>query len=358
MTEPLPGQLRLDGGIYRPTPKFLAFGDVHLGTHRVPIRWATLEAMAEIELIADRVQPDVILFAGDAFQHAVPSARDVAAFGHFLANLANIAEVIMVPGNHDIAGHDSSAIDVFHELEGVTVAKHPKVIQRKKFQLCCIPWLPSKALSTLDLEAQSTKGVIQALVQIIKAKLDPNKYAILLGHLTTLNAKFHEKAYTILSDDVLWTQDMFEGFDVSILGHIHRKQEPHPGVYYTGSVVPMDFGEAGQEKCVIVGGEKVAYKKLSGPDLLQIKAEEIHADFAPYNSYVQVVKQHGEPDPEPFPCIWYEVVTDPPKRDFRQRLGEEAIGMAPEEALTRWLELERQDPEAVLKLARELMEAE
>lgn len=359
MAEPLPGQLSFDGEVYRPKPKFLAFADVHLGNYDVPIRDSIVQVMSQIEWIAHMTRPDVILFGGDAFRHAVPSARDTSTFGHFLAALSKIAEVICVPGNHDIAGHDSTAIDVYDTLENVTVVKYPQILQRPTFQICCVPWLPSKALSTLDLEAQSTKGIIQAAMQLLKKQLDPNKYAIFLGHVTCLNASFNEKAYTILSDDVLWTQDMFEGFDVSILGHIHKPQEVHPGIYYTGSIHPTRFDEAGQDKFVIVGGQDVTYKELDTPPFIQINAEDLPEGFDAPGAYVKILKKHGDPDPEPpLSCAWYDIKPLPPERDFRQRLEEDEIDMEPVEALAKWLTLEGHDPEDVIKLAQQLMEAE
>jgi exonuclease SbcD len=358
--KPLPGQIGFDGKVHTVTPRFLAFADVHLGTYRMPIRDSIVQTMAHIELLAIRSKPDVIFFAGDAFRHGVPSARDVATFGRFLSGLAEVAEVIAIPGNHDIAGHDSTTLDVYDELRNVSVIRHPQIIQRDDFQVCCIPWLPSKALSTLDIEAQSNKGAIKALVALFKTKLQPAKPSFLLGHLTTLNAKMNESAYTIMTDDVLWTQDMFDGFDVSILGHIHKPQEPHPGVYYTGSVHPFNFGDADREdRSVLLGGADITRKKLDTPIFIQIEAGELFEGFDATDCYVQILKDHGDPDPEPpLSCRWYEIKTRPPRRDFRQRLGGDVASMAPEKALETWLKLEDQDPEPVFELVAELMEGE
>lgn len=360
MTKPLPGQLNFDGVVYRGDPRVLAFADLHLGNYRFPIRPHIIEAMKEIVIMAGKMKPNVILFAGDAFRHAVPSAADVDAFGGMVRDLSRIAEIIMIPGNHDLAGGKSTTLDVYNKFDNVTVVKEPKILQREDFQVCCIPWLPQKALRTIGLDASNNSGAIRALMSLLKATLNPDKFSILLGHLTTLGTEYREGASTVLGSDVLWTSDMFEGFDLSILGHIHGYKEVYPNVFYVGSPCPVSFGEEGQDKYVFGWLDSHSYLyRPKAPIFITIGANDTPRDFFVPDCFLKIVKEHDEPDPDTstISCEWLEIVSLPPERDFRQRL-EEAQEMSPEDVLVAWCELEGYNPEPILKLAGELMEVE
>ncbi len=365
-SDPLPGQRTLGSEImgydvYRPIPKVIGLADFHIGNYRYPIRGPLVDLLkAHVMHMAMQTNPDVYLFAGDAFRTRTPTAQDYADFGEIISGLN--AELIMIPGNHDIIGsREATTLDVFDEYDGVTLIKEPKVIQRNTFQVCCVPWLPAKSLSSFGLDAQDNSKAIRMLLDLLKAQLEPGKYSILLAHCTALGTEYHDGASTVLGNDVLWTSDMFSDFDLCVLGHIHKPQ-PVKGTdnaYYVGSPCPVSFNEASQKKTLFIFDGAPILKEIDAPVFVQTTVEELDG-LEPqghfYGSFLQIKKEHDDPDPEEIPeCAWHEIVTLPPKRDVRQRVGEAITEMGPFDMLDTWLNLQEPDmAEDVLELARDL----
>lgn len=370
MSDPLPGQMTLGKevmgyDIHRPSPRVVGLADFHIGTYRYPIRELMVDMLKGHAIhMARQVNPDVYLFAGDAFRTRTPTAQDYADFGEMLS-LMN-AEVIMIPGNHDIIGSRSATtLDVYDEYDNVTLVTDPRVIQRKEFQVCCIPWLPAKALTTLSLglDNQSNVGAIRALLSLLKAQLKPEKFSILLAHCTALGTEYHDGASTVLGNDVLWTSDMFEDFDLCVLGHIHKPQQVRgtDNAWYVGSPCPVSFNEAYQQKTLFVYDGAPILKPIDAPTFSRFTAAEL-PNFVEEDCghiFAQIKKGHDEPDPEEIPNFyWHEITTLPPEKDIRQRLdGEQLETMSPMDLLSEYLHMEKEGniaPE-VLGLAKELM---
>jgi exonuclease SbcD len=350
--------------VYRPSPRVVGLADFHIGNYRFPIRRQMVALLRNYIVPAiNAIEPDIILFAGDAFRTRTPSAQDYADLGEAISVLG--AELIMIPGNHDIiSSRDATTLDVYDEYPNVTVVNEPTIIQRKEFQVCCIPWLPAKALSSFGLEPQDNAGLIRALVSLLKGQLTPNKFSILLAHCTALGTEYHDGASTVLGNDVLWTSDMFEGFDLCILGHIHKPQQVKgtDNAWYVGSPCPVSFNEADQQKTLFVYDGAPIFNEIDAPSFVQIDTLPLAEGTDLGNSFVQIKRKHDEPDPiVPF-CLWHEIVPLPPERDIRQRLdGDEAMSMKPEDALEMWLLPETDDIEVtqkVLDLAKRLLEGE
>ena len=325
--------------------KIMAFGDVHLGTYRFPIREHIMYAMSEIVDIATSEFPDIILFAGDAFRHRVPSAGDVADFGKFLHSLSRTTDtIVMIPGNHDIAGGGSTTIDVYRHYGKVYVIDKPMVYVHGDWnvEIACVPWLPQKSV-TQQGGSGNNRDAISALLQLLRPKTaDSTK--IMLAHATSLGAEFAEGVDTLLGQDVAWPPDWFVGYDLAVLGHIHKPQQipGAPNAYYTGSICPVSFSEAGQSKFVLMWEDgKVTQVPLYHPAFVQLRDEDLPVSLPIQNTFLQIKKAHGDPDPEDIPeCAWYEIVSEPPKNDKRVRLdSESAAAMSPRDAIAQWLAL-------------------
>jgi exonuclease SbcD len=313
--------------------------------------------MGQIEKRVSSIKPEYVLFAGDAFRYRVPSAQDVGIFGHFLASMAKHSKVICIPGNHDIAGQMATTLDVYDEIDNVFVDKAPALMDFPDWQLITFPWLPKKSVGSMGFEASDNATAIRMILDILKKKLDPNKFSVLLAHATALGTEYRDGASTTLGDDVLWTSDMFDGFDLCLLGHIHKRQEVQENVFYIGSICPISFNETNQTKYWLEYDNAVTWRPIRGPEFFQLGMElgEPFTRETFDNGFLQIKKPHDIPDPEPPECLWYEIVPIPPERETRQRLGEDALSLSPAEALESWLTMENIDPDPVLELAKELM---
>lgn len=339
--------------------KILFLADVHVGNYRFPIRPYINESMAQVAVIAMEERPDLIMFAGDAFKTKVPSSADLADFGDFIGTLAAVAPVLMIPGNHDFLGSGRTTISVYEHYENVTFVPNPRMFVMEGVQIVTIPWLPSKALSSSGLDAEDTVGAQRALLKMLKAKLVPDFPSFLLGHATALGTVYHDDASSILGNEVLWTNDLFDGFDLAVLGHIHKPQRITDNAFYVGSICPVSFNEERQNKRVLIwedghihniGLETPSFVRLAARDL----AANTQSDFT--NSFLKITKELDEPDPDVPECIWHEIKPKPIEREFRTRIRE---GLTAKEAIIEALTLDGVDEEkihTILELVDEIME--
>jgi len=339
--KPLPGQLSLPGvmdyDMYVDHPKILAFADIHLGNYRYPLREYIVRAMNEIALLANKHQPDLILFAGDAFRTRVPSASDVSTFGLFLATLAQTAPVYMIPGNHDLAGRDATTLDVYDNYPNVRLIRHPMVVNAPGVQILAMPWLPQRAMVEIGVGFTDNSIALGILLEALKDTLRPNIPKILLAHCTTLGASYSDGAPATLGSDVLWPKEWFDGFALAILGHIHKPQEVADSTFYVGSICPTSFNEANQHKSILLWESGRASREMltRAPIFMQYTPDTMPIE-PPTNSFIQIKVEAGEPEPELPDCAWGEIVRLPPKHNVRQRLGD-VSAMSNEDAIAAFL---------------------
>lgn len=328
--------------------KILFFADTHLGNYRYPIKPYIAESMVQITDIADEEQPDLVVFAGDAFRTKVPSAGDIAEFGEFVYALSNGGSrtVIMIPGNHDTLGSGVTTLDVYSGYRNVYVMKEPDTwmlpldpAPSRTVSLVTMPWLPSKALASSGLEGEDTAGAQGAILQLLNKRIDSN-VKILVAHATALGTEYHDGVSTVLGGEVLWTNDMFEDFDLAVLGHIHNPQQITDNAYYVGSICPVSFNEANQNKRVIMWEDGHVHSiPLDAPNFMNVKVE----DFDVYgmedeykDMFIRIVKGPDQVDPDIPECIWYEIVNTAPARDIRARI-EDGMQLGTQEAIRQWL---------------------
>ena len=233
------------------------------------------EAVEEIIRIGREEKPDLVIHAGDLFDSIRPSYSDMHWALDRLQELAAIAPVVVLCGNHD-----SQALFVlFDKLLG------PK--SRLKF----IPRaLPPKLGGILDMPGSNGEIIRLAPVPFIHANRmiehleDPSTWmatyadrvdrimrtlgeGLLDGyrpdrHVLLLAAHLYlTHAIPSYSERPIHTSDAYSARAESIplvsyvaCGHIHRPQDL-PGQVsgtYAGSIVPMDFGEMGEQKRIVV----------------------------------------------------------------------------------------------------------
>ena len=104
--------------------KLMHLSDLHLG--KIVNGFSMLEdqkyILAQILELARSEKPDGILIAGDVYDKRVPAAEAVGVLDGFLTDLAQIAPVFVISGNHDSAerlafGSDYPVWDPVREME-------------------------------------------------------------------------------------------------------------------------------------------------------------------------------------------------------------------------------------------------
>ncbi len=264
--------------------KILHTSDWHIGkTLYGRKRYDEFEAFfAWLTTTIEREQIDVLLIAGDIFDTSTPGNRAQQLYYRFLHRVAasTCRHVVIIAGNHDspsflsaprellraldvhvtgsLSGNPADEVLVLHDPEG-----------NAELIVCAVPYLRDRDIRTAEagesMEDKSRKlveGIRDHYAETIslarqqRAALSPSIPIIAMGHLFVAGGQIIE------GDGV---RELYVGslahvpagifppdIDYLALGHLHVPQQVNgsPIMRYSGSPLPIGFGEAGQEKSV------------------------------------------------------------------------------------------------------------
>ncbi|SCL36187.1 metallophosphoesterase family protein [Micromonospora aurantiaca (nom. illeg.)] len=260
--------------------KLLHTSDWHLGATlyrqtRAPDHDAVI---AEIIEVARRFGPDLICHTGDLFDRARPATEDIARAGHALRELASIAPVVVVCGNHDSASL-LDALNVYMRISGgsqrvhfVARVRSPRdgVLQfptrrGHTIRLAALPFQHAHLMTDAfgdptqwgaDYSAQ-VRGIEAALGEALLANFNPiTDVAVFAAHLYVGGADYCGSERGMHVDGTYATDlDAVPTVSYAAFGHLHKPQ-PLPGKRvtgrYAGSPIALDFGEVYDKKSVVL----------------------------------------------------------------------------------------------------------
>lgn len=269
--------------------RVLHFADVHIGVENYGKTDATtgissrvldfLRRMDEMIDYARAQGVDLVIFAGDAFKNSTPSPTYQREFAHRIRDLAALAPVVLLEGNHDIQAQRSkaSSIEIYEVLEVPNVilaneidirvidtARGRVVVgafpypQRARLVEMMIP--PEKRLgaSLAEMDEFLRRAVADSL-QDLAAQADEiaqDAPRLLTGHFSVEGATLGSERTLMLGSDMIVPLGLLADprWDYVALGHIHKhqnltaRQTDAPPVVYSGSLERIDFGEAKEKE--------------------------------------------------------------------------------------------------------------
>ena len=227
--------------------------------------------LAEIAQIAGDEAVDVVLVAGDLFETAAPGPESEGIVYRALLDLAQVAPVVVVSGNHDnprrlqavapllslgrvrLLGHvarpdDGGVVDL--DVAGTTLrlALLPFVSKRGIVRADAL--MRDDAYELNQAYDERMRGVIAALCGGFQA----DTVNVVCGHLFAAGGVMgggERSAHTIMDYSVGGLAFPVTAQYVA-LGHLHRAQDV-PGatrIRYCGSPLQLDFGESNDTKSV------------------------------------------------------------------------------------------------------------
>lgn len=270
--------------------KFLHTSDWHLGRSLYGRkRYAEFEAFLEwLVAVIKSEEVDVLLVAGDVFDTSTPSNRAQKLYYRFLCTVAGSCchHIVIIAGNHDSPSFLNAPKELLRALNVYVVGAkgesvEDEVVMLKNDQgvveaiVCAVPYLRDKDIRTAtageSIDDKNTKLIeglrdhyasVCAVAEKKQQQLVDNGQSkapiVGMGHLFTAGGQ------TIDGDGVrelyvgslaYMGKDLFpESIDYLALGHLHVPQcvGKTNHIRYSGSPIPMGFGEAKQEKKVIV----------------------------------------------------------------------------------------------------------
>jgi len=199
---------------------------------------------------------DFLVIAGDVFHTIRPNPYVFDEFAKFIRSLTvEKVQVVCIAGTHDQPRTEASEAYVkaledvgapnfyFFRKPGVITLKGS--ISGKKVRFLCLPYVPQ----TMFKPDEYISSVERSIRRLLSEPVEPYDYTVVVGHFyvegAVINSREHTPRYI---GDIPLPRRLFNGFDASMLGHIHRHQFLTGKIVYAGSIERIDFGEEGEEK--------------------------------------------------------------------------------------------------------------
>ncbi len=258
--------------------RVLHVSDWHLGrvTYNEPRSVDHDTVLTEIIAVARSEKPELIVHSGDLFDHARPSYPDMSKATTVLKELAAVAPVVVVCGNHD----SPLLFQLFAQLLGPDSGIH--FIDKPRdpdqggilrfhgaddtvLRLAVLPFVHSnRAIDAFDDPHHWRAAYaerIGRMERMLAAELlrdfdDRRDIAMFAAHLHVGGANFAGSERPVHASDYYATNaEDLPAVNYAAFGHIHQPQKL-PGTQvpgrYAGSPIQLDFGEAGERKSVVL----------------------------------------------------------------------------------------------------------
>ena len=306
----------------------------------------------------EQQQVEVLLVAGDIFDTSAPSNRAQQLYYRFLCRVAArncCRHVVVIGGNHDSPSFLDAPQELLRALNVYVVGSAAELLENEVLTLkttagvpellvCAVPYLRDRDIrvaqageSLADKEHKLQAGISRHYAEVVadaqrqRAELQADIPIVGMGHL------FAAGGQTLEGDGV---RDLYVGslahvganifapcLDYVALGHLHVPQMVGGSqrIRYSGSPLPMGFGEARQQKSVclvklgpgVVDGRSVQLLKV--PVFRQL--ERIEGDLEALLTRIDQLAAQAS-------SAWLEVVYsgDNIVADLRERLDDAVAG--------------------------------
>ena len=329
--------------------KILHTSDIHIG-RKLKDRDRTKEfkeffVWLEEQIINEGI--DMFLISGDIFDNTTPSVQAQEIYYSFLGHIAEseCRHIIIISGNHDSALFIDAPSEVLkhckvHVIGQACENPEDEVIPLKNSDgheeaiVCAVPYLRDKDVRTASID-DSFRDIDRALQAGIKShyervfnharKLqgDSNIPIIAMGHLFLKNGRTSEgdgvRSLYVGTSIQVGSEIFPEDITYTALGHLHSPQYiGRENIRYSGSPIAMGFGEAGQDKSVILietDGRNIAEMKEIHVPVFQ-RLERISGDMKQIENGIKLLGTQNE-------SIWLEVThTGRPEINLQERLND------------------------------------
>lgn len=244
--------------------RFLHTADWHLG--RLFHARSLLEDQAYlldqfVELVRNE-RPDAVLIAGDVYDRAVPPPEAVALLDDVLGRIVVDAgvPVVMIAGNHDSAQRLEFGARLMRaqglHVAGRTLPEASCVSLHDahgEVRVYALPYAePAVVRDATGTDMPSHEAALRAQLDAIRAVHPPGVRAVVVGHAFVVGgaASESERPLSVGGSGAV-AAELFAGFDLVALGHLHRPQTLGGGrIHYAGSLLKYSLSECAHQKSV------------------------------------------------------------------------------------------------------------
>lgn len=247
--------------------RLLHTSDWHLGARlgRHERHEDQLEAVKGLIATARETTPDLIVHSGDLFDAPRPPYRSLELGVRALKRLAEVAPVVVLSGNHD-SPHLLRILNEFAGMGGgrLQIVTRPQVVTVDEIDdlaLACVPFVPPGSVTDLapaelarveGSYADQIRSLNDQLLEQAAEQAGRDGIVLYTAHLHVHGARpgRSERRITVGEDYATHLEGLHRAH-YSAFGHIHDPQLLPGGTAtgrYAGSLIPIDFGESGQDK--------------------------------------------------------------------------------------------------------------
>ena len=248
--------------------KLMHLSDLHLG--KLVNGFSMLEdqkyILSQILDMAREEKPDGVLIAGDVYDKRVPAAEAVGVLDGFLTDLAQIAPVFLISGNHDSAerlafgGRLMTAAGVY--VSPVYDGNVRTVELADEFgpvRVHLLPFLKPVQVRRFFPDVEITNYTDAVRMALSAVNRDDGARHVLVTHQLVTGAALCDSEELSIGGSENVDPEVFEGFDYVALGHLHGPQRAGGDhIRYCGTPLKYSFSEEKHHKSVtfVTLGEK------------------------------------------------------------------------------------------------------
>jgi len=258
---------------------FIHLSDLHLGKKIKSIKGDIdrynefYQTFEEIEYIIKQSKSKFVIISGDIFHNKLPSLEAEELFINFLINTYELVDYIfIISGNHDSDlklknlnaynkllnkfSDKKIIIYTFSDLEDYfnNNSKLPYFkfkLNNTEILIILIPFIEYRLglkfhqIFQIEKEYSYSKLHNILLSKILQdLELNQNTIKILVMHIMLNSANLGNSESPLYTNDIykVLINDISFDFHYIALGHIHKYQKIQ-NIYYSGSILPLDFGE-------------------------------------------------------------------------------------------------------------------
>lgn len=240
--------------------KILHLSDLHLG--KTVNGYSMIE---DQEYILDQIigiirleNADGVIIAGDIYDRSVPPEEAVKLFDSFLNRLHELnVKAYIISGNHDSAERLAFGSRLMEKsgtyLSPVYDGNVKPIEAGENVCIYMLPFIKPSDVRRYFPDEQICSYTDAVKTAIAHMDIDPRKTNILVTHQFVTGAKTSESEYISVGGTDNVDLSVFDPFDYTALGHLHRPQ--HVGrenIRYCGTPLKYSFSEINDVKSVTV----------------------------------------------------------------------------------------------------------
>tara|TARA_B100001093_G_C26857497_1_gene1028152 strand:+ start:1966 stop:5121 length:3156 start_codon:yes stop_codon:yes gene_type:complete len=220
---------KIDVGFDR-LDKILHVADIHIRNYQrhKEYRQVFKELYKGIDLLPENA---IVYVGGDIVHNKTDISPELISItSEFFKNLADRRHTIVITGNHDTNLNNTSRLDALTPI--INNLNHPKLHYLKDSGVYNIGNVHFTVFSIFDPPSE-----------FIKASSFNADTKIALFHGPVKSSKT-DIGYEVTGEE--YTADIFNGYDLSLLGDIHKRQyvDKAKTICYPGSLIQQNFGES------------------------------------------------------------------------------------------------------------------